>query len=347
MQINELDRLWDNKPQSNHKFCTGCGILGKPGEHGIDDYSNLKTCDVLFLGGSYVNTVYGLSTFREEELKVIGEVVKTFNGNKIDFLYSVAVKCPNIREADIDKDDRNICRSHVEATIDTAKPKLIYACGELAYIMLFKRKGCSKHRGVTLDYTTPNGTQTKVIPLFHPWQVVIEPKNKYLFQLDIVNGINQVVLNKIPTSNFEFDFIDSWEKLKTSVFPTLVKEDVAIDIETTGLNFLKDKINTIAFSWRVGDGIRNICIPIEHKDSPFNKNEVSIVLMIIQQILKNPNNKKIFHNGKFDLKFLARYGVTEVVNVWDTKLCQHLINESLPKRLSDLVKYYFPLDNIN
>jgi ribonuclease D len=47
-------------------------------------------------------------------------------------------------------------------------------------------------------------------------------------------------------------------------------------------------------------------------------------------------------NAGFDLKFLKRYGVDEVYNVYDTKLLQHLYKEDVPKSLADLVYYYFP-----
>jgi len=119
---------------------------------------------------------------------------------------------------------------------------------------------------------------------------------------------------------------------------------VACDIETTGLNFRKDKIMSIAFSTKEGNWV----VPVEHKDSPFSYEETSTILAkYIRPILENPSNKKIFHNAKFDLKFLIREGVAPV-NVYDTKVMHHLINENMPKSLMDLVKLYFPneLENL-
>ena len=56
--------------------------------------------------------------------------------------------------------------------------------------------------------------------------------------------------------------------------------------------------------------------------------------------VENPKNRKVFHNAKFDLKFLIRYGIS-TTNVWDTKIMHHFINETAPKSLMDLVKLYF------
>ena len=65
--------------------------------------------------------------------------------------------------------------------------------------------------------------------------------------------------------------------------------------------------------------------------------------VILRQILENPKSRKVFHNAKFDLKFLINYGIYPK-NVWDTKIMHHLLDENLPKSLMDLVKLYFPTE---
>ena len=78
-------------------------------------------------------------------------------------------------------------------------------------------------------------------------------------------------------------------------------------------------------------------IPLDHKDSPFKEGEPDRdrVWVLLRAILENPKNKKVFHNAKFDLKFLI--GMTLIsTNVWDTKIMHHFINETAPKSLMDL-----------
>ena len=58
--------------------------------------------------------------------------------------------------------------------------------------------------------------------------------------------------------------------------------------------------------------------------------------------MKRKDIRKILQNATFDLKFLKRYGVEEVHDVYDTRLLQHLYKEDVPKSISDLVYYYFP-----
>jgi ribonuclease D len=122
------------------------------------------------------------------------------------------------------------------------------------------------------------------------------------------------------------------EKLSTTT------ETIAVDIETTGLNFRTDIIQTIAIATEENTYV----IPLDHKDSPFKTGETHAlsVWALLKQILENPHNRKVFHNAKFDVKFLLNYGI-HPANVWDTKIMHHFINETAPKSLMDLVKLYF------
>ena len=177
---------------------------------------------------------------------------------------------------------------------------------------------------------------------FHPYSVVKEPRHRVLFETDIRNAYEKYVLGKTHEGKLEYkvltgiqEVVDLAEKLKDS------EETLAMDIETTGLNFLTDSIQTIAISSRE----TNWVIPCDHKDSPFRKGEPDYgkVWASLRKILENPRNKKVFHNAKFDLKFLINYGIY-TKNVCDTKIMHHLLDENLPKSLMDLVKLYFPTE---
>ena len=83
-------------------------------------------------------------------------------------------------------------------------------------------------------------------------------------------------------------------------------------------------------------------IPLDHKDSPFRKGQPDYAKVwgCLRRILENPKSRKVFHNAKFDLKFLINYGIY-TKNVWDTKIMHHLLDENMPKGLMDLTKLYF------
>jgi DNA polymerase I-like protein with 3'-5' exonuclease and polymerase domains len=121
--------------------------------------------------------------------------------------------------------------------------------------------------------------------------------------------------------------------------------DLAIDIETTGLNFLEDTIHTVSMTLvnrDTGELGRTLVLPIDHREAKLGYKIKSEFMKFICKVMANKNNRKVLQNAGFDLKFLKRYGVDEVYNVYDTKLLQHLYKEDVPKSLADLVYYYFP-----
>lgn len=329
----------------SHK-CEGCSILSKPiGKHSIMDYECEPERDVLFMSDSLKLFDGDYVAFRSNEWSLImREVRKTGYADKIGFTSSV--KCPSIKKDDMSAKNRKICRQHVEDTIKQYKPKVVFACGSLATMMLYgKNVDSVKIRGIPVDMEM-GGHSFKVVSIFHPYQVIAEPKNAYLFSLDIVNNINKEILKQEVKSGFAFEQIFSLEDLEKVRSKFLDTEDpVAIDIETTGLSFLDDTIHTVAMSV-IGDTQTTIAIPIDH---PANKQGLYFkakVFDFISEVMANKKNRKILQNAKFDLKFLRRYGVKEVHNIYDTKLMQHCYNEDVPKSLRDLVNYYFPNETI-
>ena len=230
--------------------------------------------------------------------------------------------------------DMKICRQHLENTIDKVKPKLVMPCGNLAMKMLIKKSGITSKRGRSFEFISNLGHSCVVVPIFHPYSVIKEPSHTTLFQKDIENAIEKYVLGHKGNGDFTYQTLLNFSELEDLVDRLKDTVDVvSCDIETTGLNFKKDIIQTIAFSTKEGTWV----IPCDHVESPFKS---TVVWDSIRIILENPKNRKVFHNAKFDLKFLCNYNIVPT-NVWDTKIMHHLINENLPKGLMDLVKLYF------
>jgi len=329
-----LDKLYNST--DINELCKGCSILKKSKPcHSVLDYEKLGTSDVLFLSDSLKYRHGETKPFSPPEYHAIREATS------LPFVCAASVKCPTVKEADMFPADMKICRQHLEATIDKVKPKVVFTCGNLAMKMLIKKSGITDKRGKAFDFTSINGQSCVVVPIFHPYSVIKEPRHKILFQTDIKNAIEKYVLGKKSKGDFAYQTLTTVSQVE--LLANKLKETtdtIACDIETTGLNFKKDLIQTIAFSTKKGNWV----VPCDHKDSPFKDEDTdSAVWNSIRSILENPECRKVFHNAKFDLKFLYRYNIVPV-NVWDTKIMHHMINENLPKGLMDLVKLYFPTE---
>lgn len=339
----DLNKLF-NPPNSK---CDGCSLLGKPMQcHTILDYEFKDCVDILFVS-DYPKMYQGdFVAFRPGEYKLIRSELQAagITNQKVGFTFSV--KCPIQKSDDMNKKDMPICRQHLEDTIAQYNPKLIFACGKLATDMLFgKSTNIKKKRGKLVDLEF-NGKIYKSASIFHPWQVIAEPKNSYLFNLDIRECVEDVILGRVKKTDFTFSPVHSISELIESSKDFIDTENpVSVDIETTGLNFLEDTIHTIAVSLLSPDMktiLKTISMPLDHKDAKYGLPYNVAVCDVMSKILENTKNRKIFQSCKFDIKFLLNYGISIPKNIWDTKLMQHIYSEEIPRSLSDLVKYYYP-----
>jgi len=333
--MQELENLYSGlKPSCSNSLCEGCSILkeSKP-EHSYLDYEKLREGPVLFLSDSLKYKFGKLIPFSKKEMNLL---LKHYPE---DAQFAASVKCPSVKEGDMTPVNMKLCREHLDATIDKVKPKLVFTCGNLSMKMLIKKSGITSKRGSSFPYSTNSGHECTVVPIFHPYAVIKEPRHSYLFETDIKNAYDKYILGNTGSGDFSYEVLTTPEEV-ASLGEKLqqCKETLAVDLETTGLNFLRDKIMSISISSEEGTWV----IPWDHKDSPFKEGEEDSKTMWkwVKIILENPYNKKVFHNAKFDLKFLLNHGIN-VECVWDTKILHHFINETAPKSLMDLVKLYF------
>lgn len=328
--------------KSENKLCAGCSILDKQKPcHSIIDHDEQafnRDCEILFVSESFKVEFGEVTPFPTKEQELIEDTLSSLGmGHFIPKVeYTASVKCPSVKERDMTKEDKDICRQHLTATLKACKPKVIFTCGNQALVMLMKKSGIMGKRGKTFYYD-----DIPVVPIFHPAQVLIEPQNKYLFQLDIQSGIENHCQKIESKSDFIWSLVDTPEKLTD-----LLKHkdcDISVDIETTGLDFIKDEIQTIAITVSLPLECQyTYVIPMFHKDFTHPENWANKVAEVLNQFFENENTRKIFHKAQFDTKFLARQGMKNIQNIFDTKIMQHMIDENLPKSLKDLVSYYFP-----
>jgi len=109
------------------------------------------------------------------------------------------------------------------------------------------------------------------------------------------------------------------------------KEILAVDTETTGLNFVRDDMTM----FQIGDDTHQYVIDV--RDYP---------LVMFKDILESPNILKIFHNAKFDLNFIRYHCDIKCQNVYDTMLTEKVINcgKELSNSLKNTVKRYLNIE---
>lgn len=329
--------------------CSGCPALKMQlPRHTILDDEVEDECDILFVAESPKMHEGEWVPFRAQEYAVImNQLAGLGVFNKFKVAMTTAVKCPSITTDNLSPEIRKACTAHLYDSIDRYKPKLVFACGKLATTMMYGKATMeARVRGKPHYLETTTGHKFPVVVIKHPFEVVSEPRNSFLFSTDLKNAINNILLDQATDVQVDYTFAMTVNELNDVRDEFLdSKMDMAIDIETTGLNFLRDTIHTVSMSLidrNTGELGKTLVLPIDHFEAKLPDRVKSTFIKFICQMMKRKDIRKILQNATFDLKFLKRYGVEEVYNVYDTKLLQHLYKEDVPKALSDLVYYYFP-----
>jgi DNA polymerase I-like protein with 3'-5' exonuclease and polymerase domains len=105
------------------------------------------------------------------------------------------------------------------------------------------------------------------------------------------------------------------------------KKYLGVDTETEGLDFTCDKM----IMFQIGDGDNQFVIDTRH-----------VSIEPLRSVLEDTNIQKIFHNAKFDYKFIKKWSDITCQGVWDTFLVEVVLNcgKKIGFGLKDLVKRY-------
>jgi DNA polymerase I-like protein with 3'-5' exonuclease and polymerase domains len=102
---------------------------------------------------------------------------------------------------------------------------------------------------------------------------------------------------------------------------------IAIDTETTGLRpFNGDVLRGVSVAFRRGDGtLVSEYWPLSHPNS------VNVSAAAVARAINQAHRHAelcVYHNGKFDAKFLAQIGVEWPARFYDTKVVSFLLDEN-------------------
>jgi len=128
-----------------------------------------------------------------------------------------------------------------------------------------------------------------------------------------------------------FEIVTSNQRLMELWPEWMCQQWLAIDTETTGLDWQEDFIGGISLSY---DSSFGYYVPFNHSEGP--QCNPLVVKWVMEGILRNPRIAKIFHNAKFDLHMIkSTFGFKVVGPIHDTLLMGFLIDNTVDKNLKD------------
>tara|TARA_R100001082_G_scaffold71741_1_gene40989 strand:- start:357 stop:1331 length:975 start_codon:yes stop_codon:yes gene_type:complete len=300
------------------------------------DYSATDVGDekIVFITTCQYREQGSLYDFNDHEYGIVTALLKETSLPKGHYQFIPAIRQPNVKEDDLTTTDYNEHRPFLYEDLEQVQPDLIIPLGNVAMKTLLKKSGLFNKRGREFVYE-----DCPVVPTYSSDLVFLEPKLRKLFVQDINNAYDKFVLNKNKFDGTSYVLCKTVEEVKEQMALALQSEVLGVDIETTGLDFKKDVMSTIAFSY--GE-TQAFTIPIYHRESPFDDIDMKVIKSELASLMENEDIEKVFHNCQFDLKFLMTFGITNFNNIGDTKIMHSLLDENLPHGLMDLVKEYFP-----
>ena len=174
--------------------------------------------------------------------------------------------------------------------------------------------------------------------------IITEPDTKQLTEIYKELEFNawlQEVPEKKATAkkvNSSYMCISSEDQLKKIVKEASKAKTIAIDTETTGLDYMDTDLVGISLSYKAGEAYY---IPIKHLDDTVNQLHQDLVLDILRPILETSKNKIIGQNIKFDRNVLAKYGIRISSIKNDTMMMSYVLNASATRHNLDALSSYY------
>jgi uracil-DNA glycosylase family 4 len=229
--------------------------------------------------------------------------------------------------------------------LETVDPDFVLLLGNSPLKALTGKSGITKHRG------TPVGEHPTFFPAFHPAYVLRQPQHTEVFRSDLARFSRLVRGEASSATRTKVRIVRSVSGLRRLREEVMAAPVISYDLETWQEANMKKEgsmewaddsvIVTCSFTTEVG---RSTVVPLWHVTEPW-KDPLKI-LRFLKPLLERKNAKYVAHNGKYDCRWLARWGIF-VPQTFDTMLAAHILDENRSKGLKPLSQVLLGADAYN
>ena len=159
-------------------------------------------------------------------------------------------------------------------------------------------------------------------------------------ELEFNAWLQEVPEKKATTAkvNSSYICISSQDLLEKVIKNASKAKTIAIDTETTGLDYMDTDLVGISLSYKPGEAYY---IPINHQDDTVNQLKLNVVLDTLKPVLESSKNKIIGQNIKFDRNVLAKYGINISSIKNDTMMMSYVLDASATRHNLDALSSYY------
>lgn len=296
--------------------CASC-TLARDSWNGPVPMDGDKEPDIIFVGEAPgIEEVRAKKPFAGVSGKLLRGLVSYFNrvhedryGKRLRVAYTNVVACRPPGNRDPSTAEIEACSGRLRHELSQYPNARIVGLGRFAIKALGVRRELKEVDGCWIE--THRGP---VLASYHPAYILRQPGQFSAFKHGIGQAFEpEIRLLHMPKANYTI--IECEADLKALKF----EDDlVAVDIETTGFDHTGDRITCIGFSGWENSGV---IVPGELVYTDWFNSWLT-------ELFTSTKIKVVFHNGKFDIKFLIhQLGVPHPVNWFDTMLAHYAMNE--------------------
>lgn len=141
----------------------------------------------------------------------------------------------------------------------------------------------------------------KIIPAIHPSALLRDPRHINAtietFRRVKATSDNPIATPKIPVN---YEMIDTWERVLWALDNLKQSKKFSFDWETTGFDYIRDKLICLGFSWKIGTGV-SIRWLAEDGSQIWTEEQKKYFISEINKLFLDESIKKVGFNVKFDI----------------------------------------------
>ena len=145
-------------------------------------------------------------------------------------------------------------------------------------------------------------------------------------------------IEKPKQLNSKYELINSEEALDKIIKAASKSKIIAIDTETTGLDYMDADLVGVSMAYKPG---KAFYIPFGHEEKDIIQLEEEIVLKKLKPFLEKAKNKIIGQNIKFDRNILTRYGIQIDSIKNDTMMMSYVLDASATRHNLDALSSFY------
>ena len=145
-------------------------------------------------------------------------------------------------------------------------------------------------------------------------------------------------LTRLEDLNFDYQLIDSEDKIDELLQNIVTKDFFSLDTETTGTDPITAELVGMSFSFTENQAFY---VPV-----PANREEALKIVNKFKSVLENEKTLKIGQNIKYDMLVLGNYGVEVRGPMFDTMIAHYVLQPELHHGMDYLAEVYLKYETI-